>query len=174
MFLVARTDRRKVASLQAPPAAGRSSAKVIAVSIVHPASQMDAAAQPQADATPPPFLGDDIFVLIATELDARMLGRLGCAAQRFWRTATCTGAWEGSLLSVRPHSATKMHHLQPPSQGATRRGTHPPQLPAQPRKCCTHPPRRNAIGPCVRFADMRACTGTTDDGTNCVAHFGAC
>ena len=31
-----------------------------------------------------PFLGDDIFVLIAAELDARMLGRLGCAAQRFW------------------------------------------------------------------------------------------
>ena len=24
-----------------------------------------------------PFLGDDIFVLIAAELDARMLGRLG-------------------------------------------------------------------------------------------------
>ena len=36
-------------------------------------------------ATPLPFLGDDIFVLIAAELDARMLGRLGCAAQRFWR-----------------------------------------------------------------------------------------
>ena len=32
-----------------------------------------------------PFLGDDIFVLIAAELDARMLGRLGCAAQRFRR-----------------------------------------------------------------------------------------
>ncbi len=27
------------------------------------------------------FLGDDIFVLIAAELDACMLGRLGCAAQ---------------------------------------------------------------------------------------------
>ena len=25
-----------------------------------------------------PFLGDDIFVLIAAELDARMLGRLAC------------------------------------------------------------------------------------------------
>ena len=36
-------------------------------------------------AAPLPFLGDDIFVLIAAELDARMLGRLGCAAQRFWR-----------------------------------------------------------------------------------------
>eukprot|EP01045_Picozoa_sp_COSAG04_P034750 COSAG04_NODE_7741_length_1075_cov_1.170082_2_plen_50_part_01 len=46
-----------------------------------------AAAAPQgnAAAAPPlPFLGDDIFVLIAAELDARMLGRLGCAAQRFW------------------------------------------------------------------------------------------
>ena len=29
-----------------------------------------------------PFLGDDIFVLIAAELDAHMLGRLGCVAQR--------------------------------------------------------------------------------------------
>ena len=38
-----------------------------------------------AAAAPLPFLGDDIFVLIAAELDARMLGRLGCAAQRFWR-----------------------------------------------------------------------------------------
>ena len=38
-----------------------------------------------AAAPPLPFLGDDIFVLIATELDARMLGRLGCTAQRFWR-----------------------------------------------------------------------------------------
>ena len=80
-----------------------------------------------AAAAPLPFLGDDIFVLIAAELDARMLGRLG--------------AWEGSLLSVRPHSATKMHHLQPPSQGATRRGTHPPQPPAQARVGSTHPPR---------------------------------
>ena len=38
-------------------------------------------------AAPLPFLGDDIFVLIAAELDARMLGRLGCAAQRFWRVS---------------------------------------------------------------------------------------
>ena len=43
-----------------------------------------AAAAPQAAGAPLPFLGDDIFVLIAAELDARMLGRLGCAAQRFW------------------------------------------------------------------------------------------
>ena len=41
--------------------------------------------QPAAATPPLPFLGDDIFVLIAAELDARMLGRLGCAAQRFWR-----------------------------------------------------------------------------------------
>eukprot|EP01045_Picozoa_sp_COSAG04_P045707 COSAG04_NODE_16169_length_507_cov_3.044118_1_plen_83_part_01 len=41
--------------------------------------------QPAAAAPALPFLGDDIFVLIAAELDARMLGRLGCAAQRFWR-----------------------------------------------------------------------------------------
>ena len=36
-------------------------------------------------AGPLPFLGDDIFVLIAAALDAHMLGRLGCAAQRFRR-----------------------------------------------------------------------------------------
>ena len=50
---------------------------------------MEAAAtqQPAAAAAPLPFLGDDIFVLIAAELDARMLGRLGCAAQRFWRVS---------------------------------------------------------------------------------------
>ena len=34
-----------------------------------------------------PFLGDDIFVLIAAELDARMLGRLACTAPRFWRAS---------------------------------------------------------------------------------------
>ena len=32
-----------------------------------------------------PFFGDDIFVLIAAELDVRMLGRLACVALRFWR-----------------------------------------------------------------------------------------
>ena len=32
-----------------------------------------------------PFLGDDIFVLIAAELEIPALGRLTCAAQRFWR-----------------------------------------------------------------------------------------
>ena len=57
---------------------------------------MDAAPGAAAAAFPPPLaaaapplllLGDDIFVLIAAELDARMLGRLGCAAQRFWRVS---------------------------------------------------------------------------------------
>ena len=44
-----------------------------------------ASAAHQPAEAPLPFLGDDIFVLIAAELDARMLGRLACAAQRFWR-----------------------------------------------------------------------------------------
>ena len=49
-----------------------------------------------AAAEPPlPFLGDDIFVLIAAELDARMLGRLGCAAQRFWRPSVPDPAHKG-------------------------------------------------------------------------------
>ena len=43
-----------------------------------------------------PFLGDNIFVLIAAELDARMLGRLGCAAQRFWRPSVPDPAHKGS------------------------------------------------------------------------------
>ena len=46
-------------------------------------------------AAPLPFLGDDIFVLIAAELDARMLGRLGCAAQRFWRPSVPDPAHKG-------------------------------------------------------------------------------
>ena len=45
-----------------------------------------------------PFLGDDIFVLIAAELDARMLGRLGCAAQRFWWASVPDPAHKGSAL----------------------------------------------------------------------------
>eukprot|EP01045_Picozoa_sp_COSAG04_P048277 COSAG04_NODE_18435_length_441_cov_2.239766_1_plen_86_part_10 len=74
-----------------------------------------AAPQPAAAAPPPPlpFLGDDIFVLIAAELDARMLGRLGCAAQRFWRasvpdpahTAGAVGAAE--LWSVAEEGARR-------------------------------------------------------------------
>ena len=45
-----------------------------------------------------PFLGDDIFVLIAAELDACMLGRLGCAAQRCWRASVPDPAHKGSAL----------------------------------------------------------------------------
>ena len=45
-----------------------------------------------------PFLGDDIFVLIAAELDACMLGRLGCTAQRFWRASVPDPAHKGSAL----------------------------------------------------------------------------
>ena len=45
-----------------------------------------------------PFLGDDIFVLIAAELDACMLGRLGCATQRFWRASVPDPAHKGSAL----------------------------------------------------------------------------
>ena len=45
-----------------------------------------------------PFLGDDVFVLIAAELDARMLGRLGCAAQRFWWASVPDPAHKGSAL----------------------------------------------------------------------------
>ena len=41
-------------------------------------------------------LADDIFVLIAAELDARMLGRLGCAAQRFWRASVPNPAHQGT------------------------------------------------------------------------------
>ena len=48
-----------------------------------------------------PFLGDDIFVLIAAELDACMLGRLGCAAQRFWRASVPDPAHKGlSLIHI--------------------------------------------------------------------------
>jgi len=42
-----------------------------------------------------PFLGDDIFVLIAAELDTRMLGRLGCAEQRFARPSVPDPAHQG-------------------------------------------------------------------------------
>ena len=56
---------------------------------------MEAAAAHQAAAAPLPFLGDDIFVLIAAELDARMLGRLGCAARRFWRKTVADPAHKG-------------------------------------------------------------------------------
>ena len=60
-----------------------------------------------------PFLGDDIFVLIAAELDARMLGRLGCAAQRFWRPSvpdpahTAEHAGAAELWSVAEEGARR-------------------------------------------------------------------
>jgi hypothetical protein len=43
-----------------------------------------------------PFLGDDIFVLIVAELDTRMIGRLACAAQRFWRPSVPDPAHQGT------------------------------------------------------------------------------
>ena len=64
-------------------------------------------------AAPLPFLGDDIFVLIAAELDARMLGRLGCAAQRFWRPSvpdpahTAEDAGAAELWSVAEEGARR-------------------------------------------------------------------
>ena len=72
-----------------------------------------AAPQPAAAAAPLPFLGDDIFVLIAAELDARMLGRLGCAAQRFWRPSvpdpahTAEDAGAAELWSVAEEGARR-------------------------------------------------------------------
>ena len=72
-----------------------------------------AAPQPAAAVAPLPFLGDDIFVLIAAELDARMLGRLGCAAQRFWRPSvpdpahTAEDAGAAELWSVAEEGARR-------------------------------------------------------------------
>ena len=73
-----------------------------------------AAAAPPPPAEPPlPFLGDDIFVLVAAELDARMLGRLGCAAQRFWRPSvpdpahTAEDAGVAELWSVAEEGARR-------------------------------------------------------------------
>ena len=72
-----------------------------------------AAPQPAATAAPLPFLGDDIFVLGAAELDARMLGRLGCAAQRFWRPSvpdpahTAEDAGAAELWSVAEEGARR-------------------------------------------------------------------
>ena len=60
---------------------------------------------------PLPFLGDDIFVLIAAELDARMLGRLACVAQRFWRKSvpdpTHKGRTPPELWSVAEEGARR-------------------------------------------------------------------
>ena len=60
-----------------------------------------------------PFLSDDAFVLISAELDARMLGRLGCAAQRFWRPSvpdpahTAEDAGAAELWSVAEEGARR-------------------------------------------------------------------
>ena len=75
---------------------------------------MAAAADAQAE---PPllFLGDDIFVLIAAELDARMLGRLACAAQRFWRRSVPDPEHKGSapeLWSVAEEGARRRLRAQ--------------------------------------------------------------
>ncbi len=97
---------------------------------------------PAGATAPLPFLGDDIFVLIAAELDARMLGRLGCAAQRFWRVSV-------------PDPAHTTDDPAPPELGARASGSLDPAL-AQPgptaRRGSARDPRtcRNGAGlaPC--------------------------
>ena len=64
-----------------------------------------------------PFLGDDIFVLIAAELDGcRMLGRLACTAPRFWRKSvpdpTHKGEGVPELWSVAEEGARRRLHAQ--------------------------------------------------------------
>ena len=63
-----------------------------------------------------PFLGDDIFVLIAAELDARMLGRLACTAPRFWRKSVADPAHKGEgapeLWSVAEEGARRRLRAQ--------------------------------------------------------------
>ena len=78
-----------------------------------------------------PFLGDDIFVLIAAELDITMLGRLACAAQRFWRKSVPDPAHKGSappeLWSVAEEGARRRlaaQRAQPRAPHPTPR--HPP------------------------------------------------
>eukprot|EP01045_Picozoa_sp_COSAG04_P016308 COSAG04_NODE_1349_length_7133_cov_9.163918_5_plen_269_part_00 len=68
-------------------------AKIEALRAKHEHERHQAEAELQAAL---PFLGDDIFVLIAAELDARMLGRLACTAQRFWRPSVPDPAHKGS------------------------------------------------------------------------------
>jgi len=53
--------------------------------------QAERAARSQALASLP-FLGDDVFVVIATHMDVQGLGRLECAAARFWRKTVAGGA----------------------------------------------------------------------------------
>ena len=64
-----------------------------------------------------PFLGDDIFVLIAAELDGcRMLGRLACTAPRFWRASVADPAHKGEgapeLWSVAEEGARRRLRAQ--------------------------------------------------------------
>ena len=77
-------------------------------------------AAPPQPAGAAPFLGDDIFVLIAAELDARMLGRLGCAAQRFWRPSVPDPAHQGrappELWSVAEEGARRARAPAPPAR----------------------------------------------------------
>ena len=73
---LASAHRRAVAELRARHSAPRSPAKRAA----------ERRRQAELDfLSALPFFGDDIFVLIAAELDVRMLGRLACVALRFWR-----------------------------------------------------------------------------------------
>jgi len=64
-----------------------------------------------------PFLGDDIFVLIAAELDGcRMLGRLACTAPRFWRKSVADPTHKGEgapeLWSVAEEGARRRLRAQ--------------------------------------------------------------
>ena len=58
-----------------------------------------------------PFLGDDIFILIGTKLNARMLARLACTAKRFWRKSVADpehkGAGAPQLWSVAEEGARR-------------------------------------------------------------------
>ena len=91
-----------------------------------------------------PFLGDDIFVLIAAELDARMLGRLGCAAQRFSQPhehaapAPDPGVLAPRGQRGRPHRAQRRLRCLP---GRHRHGAPLPSL-----------RRRARAAPCCRSA----------------------
>jgi len=90
------------------------------------------------------FLGDDIFVLIAAELDARMLGRLGCAAQRFSQPhehaapAPDPGVLAPRGQRGRPHRAQRRLRCLP---GRHRHGAPLPSL-----------RRRARAAPCCRSA----------------------
>ena len=65
-----------------------------------------------------PFLNDDIFVLIAAELDGcrHMLGRLACTAPRFWRPSVADPDHKGKtapeLWSVAEEGARRRLRAQ--------------------------------------------------------------